>query len=147
LGGLAVEGIVGLQLDNNNLSLNFPNSVVRSDISLNNQSRISTTSDGGGSIAINAGNLNVLGGSRISTGIETGTDAVGKQAGDINLNATGETQIDGQNIRIQNNVNRRAVGNSGNVNITTDSLRITNGAQLSASTFGEGNAGNVDVRA
>ncbi|MBW4508208.1 MAG: filamentous hemagglutinin N-terminal domain-containing protein [Scytonematopsis contorta HA4267-MV1] len=147
LGGLATEGTVGLQLHNNNLSLNFPNSVVRSDISLNNQSRISTTSDGGGSIAVNAGNLNVLGGSRISTGIETGTDAVGKQAGDINLNATGETQIDGQNTRIENNVNNRAVGNSGNVNIITHSLRITNGAQLSTSTFGGGNAGNVDVRA
>jgi filamentous hemagglutinin family protein len=147
LGGLATEGTVDLKIDGNNLSLNFPNNVVRSDVSLDNGGRINTTSDGGGSIAINARNLNVLGGSQISTGIGTGTGTVGSQAGDINLNATGEAQIDGQRTRIENNVNSKATGNSGNLNITTGSLRITNGAALSASSFGGGNAGNVDVRA
>jgi filamentous hemagglutinin family protein len=147
LGGLATEGTVDLKIDGNNLSFNFPNNVVRSDVSLDNEGRINTTSDGGGSIAINAGNLNVLGGSQISTGIETDTGAVGSQAGDININATGETQIDGQRTRIENDVNSRATGNSGNLNITTGSLKVTNAAQISASTFGRGNAGNVDVRA
>jgi filamentous hemagglutinin family protein len=147
LGGLATEGTIDLKIDGNNLSLNFPNNVVRSDVSLDNRGRINTTSDGGGSIAINARNLNVLGGSQISTGIETGTGTVASQAGDINLNATGETQIDGQRTRIENNVNSKATGNSGNLNITTGSLRITNDAALSASSFGGGNAGNVDVRA
>nr|MDJ0904026.1 S-layer family protein [Xenococcus sp. MO_188.B8] len=40
-----------------------------------------------------------------------------------------------------------AVGNAGGVSITTGSLEVTNGAQLGASTFGEGNAGRVEINA
>ncbi|MBE9182583.1 filamentous hemagglutinin N-terminal domain-containing protein [Oculatella sp. LEGE 06141] len=45
------------------------------------------------------------------------------------------------------NFNGEAVGNGGNVEIYTDSLEVRNGAQLQASTFGQGNAGNVIVEA
>lgn len=40
-----------------------------------------------------------------------------------------------------------AVGNSGKVRIVTDSLILTNGGQISASTFAQGNAGNVVIQA
>ena len=40
-----------------------------------------------------------------------------------------------------------AFGNGGNIEIDTGSLSITNGANLSASTFGRGNAGNIIIRA
>ncbi|HEY9606090.1 MAG TPA: filamentous hemagglutinin N-terminal domain-containing protein [Allocoleopsis sp.] len=38
------------------------------------------------------------------------------------------------------------VGNSGNINITAGSFKMSNGAQLDASTFGQGNAGNISVQ-
>jgi len=38
-------------------------------------------------------------------------------------------------------------GNGGNIDITTTALEVLNGAQLSASTFGEGSAGNVIINA
>ncbi|MEO0406263.1 MAG: filamentous hemagglutinin N-terminal domain-containing protein [Cyanobacteria bacterium P01_A01_bin.135] len=44
-------------------------------------------------------------------------------------------------------VNRNAVGNGNNVTIRTGILEVIDGAQLTASTFGQGNAGNVIVDA
>ncbi|NJR75419.1 MAG: hypothetical protein HC773_20850 [Scytonema sp. CRU_2_7] len=40
-----------------------------------------------------------------------------------------------------------STGNGGNINITTGSLSLSDGAPLSASTYGQGNAGSVSVRA
>ncbi len=39
------------------------------------------------------------------------------------------------------------MGNAGSIEITTGSLSLTNGAEITASTFGEGNAGTVTVNA
>lgn len=44
-------------------------------------------------------------------------------------------------------VNSGAQGNGGDINITTDSLSVSNGAFLSASTLGNGNAGDVNITA
>ena len=41
----------------------------------------------------------------------------------------------------------RAVGNAGGIEITTDSLSLTNGAQLDARSLGEGNGGSVRIEA
>ncbi|NEQ85167.1 MAG: S-layer family protein [Moorea sp. SIO2I5] len=48
---------------------------------------------------------------------------------------------------IVSNVEKEGVGKAGDINITTDSLSITNAAQIAAATFGQGNGGNVIVNA
>jgi large exoprotein involved in heme utilization and adhesion len=48
---------------------------------------------------------------------------------------------------VNSSFNSDAVGNGGGVQIITDSLEMVNGAQVSASTFGEGDAGNVVIEA
>ena len=45
------------------------------------------------------------------------------------------------------NFDGEAVGRGGDVRITTDSLEVRNGAELQASTFGQGDAGNVIIHA
>ncbi len=45
------------------------------------------------------------------------------------------------------NVYERAEGNGGNINVTARTLSVTNGGQLSASTFGRGDAGSVTINA
>ncbi|HBR73704.1 MAG TPA: filamentous hemagglutinin, partial [Cyanobacteria bacterium UBA11159] len=56
---------------------------------------------------------------------------------------------DGQTHRgasgIAGSVQPGAVGNGGNLEINTGSLNVTNGAGIDASTFGQGNAGNVRI--
>ena len=69
LGGLAKAGSVALGVDGDNLSLKFPDNVARASVSLTNQAAIYVEGAGGGNIAINAKNLEILGGSILSGGI------------------------------------------------------------------------------
>ncbi len=145
LGGLAASGFVGLNVDGDKLSLDFPASSTRADISLTNGARVYVEAGGEGDIAVNARNLEVSGGSVLSAGIGRGLGNAGAKAGDITLNATGDIKIDGSGIT--NNVAQQAIGNGGNITLSTNSLALTNGAGLVARTLGQGDAGNVIINA
>ncbi len=145
LGGLAAPGTVGLNVDGDKLSLDFPASSTRADISLTNGAGVYVEAAGGGSIAVNARNLEVSGGSVLSAGIGQGLRSVGSQAGDVTLNAIGEIKVVGSYVF--NDVGLFAVGNGGNINISSGSFSLTNNAQLSASTYGQGNGGGVKIDA
>jgi filamentous hemagglutinin family protein len=150
LGGLAEVGTVGLNIDDSNLSLSFPNSVERADISLTNEAEVDVTAGGGGSIAVNARNIDILGGSILSAGVGEGLGTVGAQAGDITLNATEAITI-GQSdsifsSSIENDVGTDATGNGGDINIKAGSLRLFDSAVLDTSTSGAGDAGAISVQ-
>jgi len=145
LGGSLGEGTVGLNFTDNN-KLSFPDSVVRTDVSLANGAKVDVRAGGGGSIAINSQNLNISGGSLLLAGIGQDLGAVGIQAGDITLNATEEIRIR-QGSRIQNDVFSNATGNSGNLIVTPGSLFVTDSSLLSTNTNGQGNAGNIIINA
>ncbi|NEU74304.1 filamentous hemagglutinin N-terminal domain-containing protein [Hassallia byssoidea VB512170] len=143
LGGLATTGTVGLNIDDNNFRLSFPDGVARANVSLNQATVDVTADEGGGSIAVNARNLDILGGSNLVAGI----NLTGTQAGDITLNATDKTTI--ADSSVSNDVGdilSQPIGNSGTININTGSLSLNN-AQVSSSTYGVGNAGGVFVQA
>ncbi|HEY9743947.1 MAG TPA: filamentous hemagglutinin N-terminal domain-containing protein, partial [Coleofasciculaceae cyanobacterium] len=142
--GVAAEGSVGLSANGDYFSLNFPQGVPRTDVSLTNQAEVNVVAGGGGSIAVNARNLNLSEGSQLLAGI-SGVGSPNTQAGNIEINATGTVTITGNGSKIADEVETGAVGNAGNVNITAESLFITNGAQLLASTRGQGNAGNLTI--
>ncbi|MBR8836578.1 MAG: filamentous hemagglutinin N-terminal domain-containing protein [Stigonema ocellatum SAG 48.90 = DSM 106950] len=145
LGGLAATGTVGLGVNGNNISLSFPTDSTRASVSLINGANVTVSADGGGSITVNASNLNITGGSSLIAGIGQGLGSVGAKAGDITLNATGDIKIDGSGIT--NNVQQQGIGNGGNITLSTNSLSLTNGAQLQAVTLGQGDAGNVIINA
>jgi filamentous hemagglutinin family protein len=149
LGGLTAAGTVGI---NANGTLNFPDGVARGDVSLTNRAGINVITDefGGGSININARNIGISGLSLLTAGIPENLGTVNNSAGNITLNATGETRID-QSL-IENNVNLGTIADSSNINITTGSFVLTNRAELDASNLGEGQsssrfAGDVRVTA
>ncbi|HCF28541.1 MAG TPA: hypothetical protein DEV81_15375, partial [Cyanobacteria bacterium UBA11049] len=147
LGSLAGAGTVGLNGDDNDLRLSFPQGVKRADMSVNNRSEINVVAQDGGSISINAQNLNISGGSFLLAGIGQELGGVGSQAGDIEIKTTGAVTVAGRSD-IRNAAEPGAVGNSGNINITAESLFVTDGAELVASTFGQqGNAGSVTINA
>jgi filamentous hemagglutinin family protein len=163
LGGLATPGTIELVSNNSNdLSLSFPANVQRADVSLSNGATVNVSAGGGGNIVVNARNLNITR-SILNAGIEQGLASVGAQAGDITLNATGDIKVVQSNVfndvisnqfavvdnegNILEFIPRAAYVNGGNINISSASFSLTDGAILSASTYGQGDAGSVKIDA
>jgi filamentous hemagglutinin family protein len=147
LGGLSQAGTVGFSLDR---GIQLPDNITRGNVSLVQAgavpSIIDVTLGGGGDVRIFAKDIDLQGaGSVIATGIYPGAGSPTAQAGDIKLDATGKVTISAGNIF--NQVAAGEIGNGGNIEIKTGNLAVTNGAQVSASTFGQGNVGNVKITA
>ena len=142
LGGLEAEGTVEIK---NNGSLTFPQNIARGDVTLTNGSIVYVARTGKGSININAGYLEMsageLGSSFMAAGVTN--NSTNSQAGDININATGNIAVD--NSSIENGVASEAIGNAGNIKITTGSLSLMGGGQIRASIDGDGNAGGIEI--
>ena len=145
LGGVAERGTVGLNVDGNNLSLNFPEYVARADARLSNEAFVSVT--GGGDIAVNARHLDIFKTSQLRAGIGLGLGTIGSQAGDITLNTTGAIAIGQGDANISNQ--SLGIGNAGDIKISTKSLFMTDGAKLVniVEEEAEGNVGNISVQA
>lgn len=101
----------------------------------------------GGGLTISASSI------ALTNGAELLTFTFGNNnAGQISLNARDRIVIDGISfarqtpsvVRSEINGNR---GQSGNVQLSADSIAVTNGGQINASTSGEGNAGNIVLNA
>ncbi len=167
LGGLAASGTVKIE-DSNSLKLSFPDDVTRADVTLNNNAIVDVVAGDGGDIAINARNINILGGTNVCAGIgasdfcKTPGSSVGSansKAGNIILAGTGEVNI--SNSRLENRLNEGATGNSGDIfdavinrntafgsiGISGASVSLTDNAQISTTSFGTGSAGIVYVQA
>ena len=105
------------------------------------------TTGNGGNISIKTNNLRLAESARIS--LET--KGAGN-SGNLFLQAQGNIDIVGANpngfvSRIDTEVDRKATGNGGNVTIETNNLRLVDGARISLETEGQGNAGNLDIKA
>jgi filamentous hemagglutinin family protein len=146
LGGLASAGTVGLNIDGNNLSLSFPQRVQRADVSLINRAQINVRTDNGGSIAINAQNLELSERSSLRAGIGFRLGSTDSKAGNIEVNATGAVNLRDGSL-ISNAILDGATGKGGDINITAGSFALTNAATVLTSTFGQGDAGNVTLQA
>nr|MDZ8007672.1 filamentous hemagglutinin N-terminal domain-containing protein [Nostoc sp. DedSLP05] len=99
----------------------------------------------GGNINIKASSLSLQNGTQINSN----TLAQGN-AGNIILEINGAVSLAGVDREgnaggIFSSVEPNAIGNGGNINIQATSLSVTEGARLSASTVGQGNAGNINV--
>ena len=147
LGGLAAPGTVALDINGDDFSLGFPQNVARGDVSLTNRAFVFVEASGGGDIAVNARNIDITGGSFLSAGIGQRLGTPETVAGDITLDATGEIKVEGEGSQIRNIVRQDSTGNGGNININTNKLSVTSGAQILTRTYGTGNAGSVTIHA
>ena len=100
-----------------------------------------------GGISISTNSLSLTNGGTISTS----TFSQGN-AGSVEITANDTILIDGENSNgfsssFVSQVNPQAEGDAGGVNVTTDTLSLTNGGQISATTAGQGNAGDVTINA
>jgi large exoprotein involved in heme utilization and adhesion len=101
----------------------------------------------GGDININTASLYLTNGARVDASTSGRGDA-----GNINITATDAVFFDGVGSDRSpsgafSTVESETIGRGGKIRINTDLLSITNGAKLSASSEGEGSAGNIEVNA
>ncbi|KOP26168.1 hypothetical protein AMR41_12995 [Hapalosiphon sp. MRB220] len=100
----------------------------------------SGTTGAAGDVIVNTGELLLRNGGQIIAS----TFGVGN-AGRIIINATGNISADGFGTEIFSAINDGGVGNSGGIEINTNNLSLTNGAQIFASNRGQGNAGSIQI--
>jgi filamentous hemagglutinin family protein len=146
LGSVAGAGTVGLSVNGSELRLSFPLDVARADVSLSNGALVDVRAGGGGSIAIHARSLTMTGESKLRAGIASGSGSAGSQAGDIEINAKEEINLTNASS-IFNSVGGEAIGNGGSITLKSNSLVLSNEAQVGTTTLGQGNAGSVVIQA
>ncbi len=100
----------------------------------------------------NAGNINITAGSlSVTNGGQMTTLTSGQgRAGNVNIMVRDAASFDGEDIfgtqsSIITGVVEGAIGDGGDLSIMAGSLSLTNGAILSAITYGQGSAGNVNI--
>ena len=140
--------IAGIATNSNNseaqagdINIDINNDTNLSDNSLIANSVIENGTGNGGNINIKTNSL-ALNNTSTITG---NTFGIGN-SGAIIINAN-DIIFNGNQTFIASGVNENAVGNGGEIKITTDSLSLTEGALLASSTFGQGNAGPISIEA
>lgn len=98
-----------------------------------------------GNVTVAADTVSLLNGSQINASTFGNGDG-----GTVTILARGAVSFDGEDAQqnasgTYSRVNAGAVGNSGGIVIQAKSLSVTNGALLTASTLGQGNAGSVTI--
>jgi filamentous hemagglutinin family protein len=143
------------------------------NVQLQNGTEINVRGNEGGIIDINANNININN-ALVLAGIGEGLGFENAQVGDIKLDASENLTVDNsfvsndvrfgatgnsgkvilhaQEITINDSLVASVVfsfgkGNSGGIVINTSTLTVSDGAGISASTFGEGNGGAIQITA
>ncbi|MGL5074748.1 MAG: filamentous hemagglutinin N-terminal domain-containing protein, partial [Waterburya sp.] len=158
LGGLSTEGIIGIEQNGN---LSFPEAITRADVTFNNLT-IDVSAGGGGSIMVNARNIELFD-SDLEAGIDPSVELASGQAGDIVINATDKVLLNSSNDGVStisnftgdisefSNIDQSEIintqGNAGNIEIKTGNLEAKGSFSIGSLTNGAGNAGDVKITA
>ena len=139
LGLIIIAKSIFSERESNNLILDAEN-----DIKIRQSTIINIVGSGAmgnaGDLIVTARSLSVEEGAELTVG------SLGKgNAGDIIIDASDSVTFDAGSAL--SNVEATGVGQGGNVKVTADSFSLSNGAQLTASTFGQGNSGNIEIDA
>ena len=164
-GNLSLGAVNGnAEITFQNFQLEFPQNVVRGDISIAEESQITATNLGNlanTEIKIDSSNLNLSEGSKIST-LTTGIEE-GMKGADIAIDARSTVTITGEdssafqtfiaenlilggNANLSNGLETATVGagNAGDIKIATPNLTIDRGAGIISTTRSQGNSGNIN---
>jgi len=132
-----------------NVNVDVPGALTITGVNVNNELPSAIYSDVETGATGNGGNINIKSGSLTisdSAGLNASTFGQGN-AGSVFIQASDAVSLTGQDTAIISNVNSGGVGNGGNISIKSGSFTLRDGASLSASTFGQGDAGSVFIQA
>jgi large exoprotein involved in heme utilization and adhesion len=110
------------------------------------ESAVGVNAEGnGGTLTLDVGSLSVTNGAALSSSTLGQGDA-----GNVSITVRDAATFDGVGSNgkpsvVGSQVDGNAVGNGGTLTLNAGSLSVTNGAILSSSTFGQGDAGNVSI--
>ncbi len=121
------------------------------DLNLSQTATVDASGLVSGDIQVQGNNITLTNGSRIEASA-LGNIPTQETPGNIEINASDTITIDGESSQgfvssARSLVRSDAVGNAGDLTITTGNLNLTNGGLVDASTFGQGNAGSVTITA
>ncbi|AOX01146.1 hypothetical protein BJP34_18375 [Moorena producens PAL-8-15-08-1] len=142
LGGLSSPGTVTRA---GATSVSFPDGVQRANVSLTNGSLVDVTNVNGGTIAINGANF-LMSQSTLQAGLTSGASIPDAVAGNITINAQGNSNLSDRSL-IANDLLTGAIGNGGNIQLTTSALSITGGSRIQTVTNSNGASGDIEINA
>ncbi|MEA5499549.1 S-layer family protein [Limnoraphis robusta] len=141
LGSVAGNSFIGISFNSEGFALNYKRVENFQDIGLSDFASIETTGERGGEITIQGRQVNLTGDSAmISSTLGSGI------GGDIFIVASDSITIE-QQSGLFAEVRPNATGQGGTITVETQRLTLTNGAQISATTSGFGQAGNLAIAA
>lgn len=144
------QGEVKITNSSGQLQLQPTPGISYGNIDLLNAASVDTSGNSGGSIEVRGQNVTLENGSAIVT------DTIGNGSGGIlNISASEALNVKGFVLNPNNqvfssvlaDVGSSASGVGGKITITTKTLQMSNGGQISSGTFGTGNAGELNVTA
>ncbi len=141
LGSVAGNSFIGIRSESEGFALNYNNVQNFQDIGLSTLAEINTSGEQGGEIQIQGRQVNLTGDSRIVS--STLGEGIG---GDIFIVASDSITIE-QQSGLFAEVRPNATGQGGTITVETGRLTLTNGAQISVTTLGFGQAGNLAIAA
>ncbi len=126
------------------IDLNATHSIDVSELS--SIASIAHSSGNAGNIAINTGRLQFLnGGSMLTEALSAGN--AGNITLVVNESVTVAGESSGTRSTIGNDLVSGSTGNGGNISIDVPVLRLLDGGQISSGVLGEGDGGNLNIRA
>ncbi|EAW36322.1 S-layer family protein [Lyngbya sp. PCC 8106] len=141
LGSVAGNSFVGINYESEGFAINYNRVENFQDIGLSDLAEINTSGERGGEIQIQGRQVNLTGDSAmISSTLGSG------MGGDIFIVASDSITIE-QQSGLFAEVGQNATGRGGTITIETRQLTLTNGAQISLTTLGFGQAGNLAIAA
>ncbi|MEM1169222.1 MAG: filamentous hemagglutinin N-terminal domain-containing protein [Cyanobacteria bacterium P01_H01_bin.35] len=140
LGSIGNNSIVRLNSRNKGYEFDYSDVTNFQDINISFAFINTQGQEGGGDISIRARSIAITEGSAI-----TGSTNGRQPGGNIEIIASEIVEI--VNSQVFSDVNPGATGNGGNINIQTQGLIFRDFSVIATETFGEGNAGNLTVKA
>ena len=149
LGGLSETGEIKLNIADNDrgyISLDFPETSNRANVSLTNGTFVNVFSAySGGDVAINAKNITISNESGVIAGIDGELTTLDSQGGNITLDAIEKVEVTGESVVANQIFSPETQGNAGNIDINSGSLYVGDGSGIDTSTLGQGNAGSINI--
>jgi filamentous hemagglutinin family protein len=139
------SGLVNFQSEENGFAFNFDDVANYQNITLDNQSVLNASGEGGGDISLNAGNVNVQDGSLILIQNQGNAAFSG-----ITINASESLTVKGNSSdgAVASTVQTEALSSQkgGNITLSSPSLMLQDG-KIGAITYGKGSGGDIVINA